>query len=290
VNVTLYNYMPTQYLASWLTNGVYFKSAEKLDDPYEGHVADATIEQLKDGVLQEVAKHAGEASKSSIDKFGDITRTLAQSSGPQTFMSFWHQNDKFSIAMSNEYAPGGIYLKTSSDSIIYAIRRELLALLQAPAHSPESTFHVVNYERSLDAPDNDKAQRNLLDLAFYRTKSGPNKDDLKDWTYQNEWRLIIDAFNIAALTGIEINGAIAAHSESSRHIDHTGLKIEKDMRGIATHLYLQANPKTLVHEIGVCTTRDLDEVATLCEKFGLKPPRLVTESEKMDSGPVEQQA
>lgn len=276
----LYNYMRHWHLELWLQNGIFFGATTKFDDPCEGHQSERPVHALADAI-EAVSVDLGADSRAmedAKDKFVKITRDFALAAKKQTFISCWHANSSFSPRMSATYGEGGVYIRTNPDRIILALRTaspKLSQLLKQAPGSGGDIFHQVRYIDDIDNPESSQALDDLLALSFHGNKRTV-------WEYQREWRLVIDAVEVTARTGIEINGTRAlSRGGEDIAIDPKGLLVVREADGNATHLYVNADPAILIDEVGVTDEALLASTAALCERFGLPMPRLVTAAERM---------
>ena len=270
----LYNYMPTQYLESWLTKGVYFGCARFFDDAREGHLTRRAVNNLTSDIAEKVRSHGKEPDNELLEEVGAVSHCLARGAKHQTFISCWHENTVYSPRMAAAYARGGVYIATTNDRLIRSIRRNLCQLLYTAAGEQDPPFLSVNYIPSLLDPMDLQARNDLLCLMFHRNK-------WTHWEWQREHRLIVDAAELAVLTGKAINGAQVPNGADNLRIDPTGLETgPEDDNGVVGYLYLKADPWTLIDEIGVIEPERFNYVASLCERYGIRKPRQVTDFEK----------
>lgn len=281
--ISLYNYMEFKHLRSWLTNGIFFGLASNFNDRNEGFLPQKSIDSLK----EEIAKFLSNKSLNLvevIDRVGQLTADMAEVSRRSTFISCWHENVRFSPKMAEGYANNGVYIKTSPESISFAVfNREIFKLLQEPDGKDDPIFQVVRYIKDIRSPDRTTAINDLLALAFHRNK------DMKKWAGEREWRLVIEASKLAVLTGMAINGSVTVNGADDLRIDNSGLSlgpVNKET-GLVEFLYTHAEPSIFVQEIGVLSHENFDEVVALCEEFKLRPPRLIEESEWLEDVPID---
>lgn len=272
--------MPAQHLENWLKKGIYFGISSAFDDPEEGHLSRGLESELTRKLGLNVETRGITPEPQLLADVARLIEEMAIDAKRRTFISCWHANEVFSPRMSQQYGESGVYIRTTDDLILLAIREaspELSCLLKESSGDVKSPFHRVRYLSDIDAPDPSTAINDLLGLKFHGNKH-------ERWDHQREWRLIIDASDVSVRTGVSINGTPNVSGYEPSRFNADCLTLEQDSDGDVVCLFIKATPRIFIMEIGVTDESRYDEISILCEKHEVPSPRLVTADEKSRSG------
>ncbi len=105
-DATLWRYMDfNKYVSLLKTQSLYFSRADRVGDPFEGSVSQATIERRKVTFRTAPAEQKGDHTE---EIHLGIYASLFQRMPGLTFLNCWHMNDGESVAMWRLYSPSGM--------------------------------------------------------------------------------------------------------------------------------------------------------------------------------------
>ncbi|SFU25872.1 hypothetical protein [Paraburkholderia aspalathi] len=265
MDVTLYKYMPLRYLSSLLEDGLYLALASRFQDEWEGYFPTERVHVLAPD-FEHMAHALGEQADTELrDKVFALMNRFMADSREGTFVDCWHENDQFSQFMWDEYAKGGVYVKTTGMRMHEAIPTELSQLFEYKGSQRNPLLMEISYRESLDDLTSKEAHRTLLERNAYWVK-------LDRFLKERERRLIIKASKYAVLTGTPLANAHPVKGIEELQIETRGRTKIHEVDGELAGLSVWADPKILVAEVGLVGESNEQTVRELFGKYGIVAP------------------
>ncbi|MCK0768742.1 hypothetical protein [Chromohalobacter canadensis] len=268
---SLYNYMPLKYFKLILENGLYFRFQRLFRDKCEGYMPKEKFDTL-DPFLFDIATTIGVDNKiDAIKNARTLVYHASTSRKNDILVNCWHQNSKFSRKMWESYASNGVYIKTTSTSLISSIPKHLHGILEED-HKTGNLLHEIEYvDNHVEIPC-----QKFIDITINK---GEHDIKLRKHESESEHRLIIDETKLNVLTGSIINKdtRVTGLEEHRIELEEKDIILNKN-NGVIEGLYLKMHRPTLIEEIGIVGEKNLSVVQSLSREFNINPKiRIISE-------------
>ena len=174
--------------------------------------------------------------------------------------------------MWNNYAKGGLYIKTDGLRIFNSIPERLHQIFKQSNSALLGIIHKVQYINSHDEISDSESRQIILDHREHQLKRN-------QFSEESEYRLIIDEIALFIRTNIKLNSQIemTGIEDLKLDIEDNDITLNKKNNKIEG-IYLKVDASILISEIGIVGDANLQKIKEKCNQLELKNPiRVISE-------------